>query len=245
MFNYHFSKLGAANIFDWFLLCFNAGCINAGGFLTAGRFVSHVTGFATLFGVDLVSDQPESSLEILSVPVFFLFGSFLAGILIDRSIFKGKKPHFDYVMGLSALCLFLVSFGKLNHIERMGEFINLEEVYFRLALLCLACGLQNGAVTSSSGSSIRTTHLTGLTTDLGLGFSKLFIFDSTDERYLKERRANYLRMGSMWAFIVGSVVGSWMIVKFGYQAFYLPTLIALYAAWHGRRFKRVPHKTLI
>ena len=243
MFNYSFNKSnGALVVFDWFLLCFNAGSINAGGFLTAGRFVSHVTGFATLFGVDLVSDQPENSLEILSVPIFFLFGSFLSGILIDRPIFRGKKPHFDYIMGLSAFCLFLVSFGKLTHLERMGEFINLETVYLRLALLCFACGLQNGAVTSSSGSSVRTTHLTGLTTDLGLGIAKLFTYSSNDDRYLKERRANLLRLGSMCSFILGSVVGAWTIVQFGYRGFYLPALIALYAAWHGRKLKLTPHK---
>src|SRR4051812_35147259 len=85
-------------VLHWFLLSFNAGCINAGGFMATGRFVSHVTGFATLFGVDLVNQQLEGAMGILSVPIFFLLGAFLAGLLIDRPILRKKKPHFDYVM---------------------------------------------------------------------------------------------------------------------------------------------------
>lgn len=57
-------------VLHWSLLSFNGGCINAGGFLATGRFVSHVTGFATLFGVDMANSQIDAALGILSVPIF-------------------------------------------------------------------------------------------------------------------------------------------------------------------------------
>lgn len=229
-------------VFHWFMLSFNGGCINAGGFIATGKFVSHVTGFATLFGVDIVNHQINAALGILSVPVFFLLGAFLAGMLIDRPIYQGKKPHFDWVMGLSAFCLLLASFG--SHLE-FGDFgieaLYLKHNYFLLVLLCLASGLQNAAITSSSGRSVRTTHLTGLTTDLGLGLSKLLMFDFKKERYQKELWANQLRAGSIFSFVLGSAIGAFVFLKYGYNGFFLPALIAVYAAWHGRKAKIVAH----
>ena len=230
-------------VLHWYLLSFNGGFINAGGFLATGRFVSHVTGFATLFGVHVTHGELEAAVGILSVPFFFLLGTFLAGMLIDRPIHRKKKPHFDYVMGLSALCLFLAAgSGKLAHYGTFGGAIQLKEVYVLLSLLCLACGLQNAAITSSSGSSIRTTHLTGLTTDLGLGLARLLTLERGEEIYRKEVRANRLRSSSIIAFVLGSAVGSWFFLNLGYRGFVLPGLIASYAAWHGRKAKIAAHK---
>jgi uncharacterized membrane protein YoaK (UPF0700 family) len=201
-----------------------------------------VTGFATLFGVDLVNHQQEQAIGILSVPAFFLLGAFLAGFFIDRPIYKNKKPHFDYVMGLSGLCLFLAaSGGGMSHFESFGVLTQLRQAYVLLCLLCLACGLQNAAITSSSGRTIRTTHLTGLTTDLGLGFARLLTYKPRDVRYKKEVRANWLRSGSIAAFVLGSAIGSWIFIRTGYQGFIFAGLIAFYAAWHGRKAKLTPH----
>jgi uncharacterized membrane protein YoaK (UPF0700 family) len=243
MFSHRFDQTADNNVvLHWFMLSFNGGCINAGGFLATGRFVSHVTGFATLFGMDAASHQMEAALGILSVPIFFLLGAFVAGLLIDRPIYHGKKPHFDWVMGLSAACLFLAAGGgEMLHFGTFGETIGLKQSYSLLVLLCLASGLQNAAITSSSGRSVRTTHLTGLTTDLGLGLARVLTFDLMKDRFLKEARANYLRLGSILAFVAGSAIGAWIFLKLGYRGFILSGLIASYAAWHGKRAKIVAH----
>jgi uncharacterized membrane protein YoaK (UPF0700 family) len=101
----------------WFLLSFSGGCINAGGFLATGRFVSHVTGFATLFGVDIVNGQVEAAMGILSVPVFFLLGAFVAGLMIDRPIYLGRKPHFVLVIFEKDLNQKMVRMGCLRRIS--------------------------------------------------------------------------------------------------------------------------------
>ena len=67
----------------WLLLAFMAGTINSGGFLACGRWVTHVTGFATFFGIDLVTGEYKLALSMLIVPMFFLLGSFVSGYLID------------------------------------------------------------------------------------------------------------------------------------------------------------------
>lgn len=244
MFSHRFDQnVDRVVIFHWFLLSFSGGSINAGGFLATGKFVSHVTGFATLFGERLVHEKIQVAFGLLSVPFFFLIGSFVAGLLIDRPIYNGEKPRVDLVMGLSALCLFTaIGGGELLQFGRFGESINLNQNYVLLVLLCLACGLQNGAITSSSGSSVRTTHLTGLTTDLGLGLSRMWMFNLKSEDVQKEIRSNSLRFGSILSFILGSSVGALVFIKFGYKGFALPALISSYAAWQGRNAKVVAHR---
>lgn len=246
MFSHKFDQAPNHSVaLHWFLLSFSGGCINAGGFLATGRFVSHVTGFATLFGVDIMSGQIQAAIGILSVPVFFLLGAFLAGLMIDRPIYFGRKPHFDWVMGLSASCLFLVAAaGTLPHFGTFGDELSLRKSYALLALLCLASGLQNAAITSSSGRSVRTTHLTGLTTDLGIGLSRALTVRSKRDRFSKEMWSNYLRAGSIAAFVVGSAVGAGVFFRFGYSGFILSGLIAAYAAWHGRKVKITAHELL-
>lgn len=242
MFNHRFDQNADNTVaFHWFLMSFCGGAINAGGFLATGKFVSHVTGFATLFGVDITNLQIQAAFGILSVPLFFLLGAFIAGLLIDRPIYYQRKPHFDWVMGLSALLLFFAAGGsELLRLAHFGDLIELKESYILLALLCLASGLQNAAITSSSGKSVRTTHLTGLTTDLGLGLARLLTYDLKHSRDQGEWRINFLRVGSIASFVVGSALGAWVFLNFGYRGFILPALISTYAAWHGHQAKNPP-----
>jgi uncharacterized membrane protein YoaK (UPF0700 family) len=240
MFNQRFDSQSKQKfMFGWYLLTFNAGCINAGGFLATGRFVSHVTGFASLFGVDLVKHENEAALGILSVPVFFLLGAFISGMLVDRPIYQKRHPHYDYAMGLSSVCLFLTAIGG-GHLQfvNVGLMLHLKEVYVSLALLCMACGLQNGAISASSKGTIRTTHLTGLTTDLGLGFARLLTYQKGQPNYSEERHANWLRGSSILAFVLGSGVGAWLFIKLGHRGFIVSGLVSLYGAYHGRRIKK-------
>lgn len=233
MFRHRFDQIPSDSVvLHWFLLSFNGGCVNAGGFLSTGRFVSHVTGFATLFGVDLVTSQIKIAISMLVVPLFFLLGSLIAGVLIEYPLIKRKQPHFDWVMGLSAICLFITA--GAGHFD-IGDFGNIERLKYTfviLALLCLACGLQNGAITSSSVRSIRTTHLTGITTDLGLGLARLFMLKFSQEKYDQEVKSNQLRLGSIVSFILGSTVGAYIFLKFGFLGFLLPAIITSYICWN-------------
>lgn len=222
----------------WFMLSFNGGFINAGGFLATGKFVSHVTGFATLFGVELVLTHLVVALSLLIVPLFFLLGAFVAGIFIDLPLERGRTPHYDYVMIISSICLCIAANFQFFHIGSFGNIFGNGSAFLLLALLCLACGLQNGAITSSSVRSVRTTHLTGITTDLGLGIARLFILDRKKDEYQKEIRSNQLRSGSIFSFVFGSAIGAFVFSQYGYHGFYIPALITAYAALHGRNARK-------
>lgn len=222
-------------VFHWFLLTFLAGSINAGGYLACHRFVSHVTGFATLAGIDFAEGKIDGALGILSVPLFFLFGVMISAYLIDRRVEQGKRPAYPSVMALVALCLILVTAaGSFDMFSGFGERVRLKQDFFFLALLCMASGLQNAAITTSSGATVRTTHLTGLTTDLGIGIVRMLSRKKGDRVHEATRQANLLRAGTIVSFIAGSFAGALLFLRVGYAGFLLPAGLAIYAMFEAR-----------
>jgi uncharacterized membrane protein YoaK (UPF0700 family) len=222
---------------DWFVLSFLAGNINAGGFLACGRFVSHVTGFATLAGISLKDGSLLETIGILSIPGYFLVGVMTSGYLTEKHrAIESHGQRYAPVLWLVAACMAAATAGGVaNFFGQFGEPANLAHDYFLLALLCGACGLQNAAITSASGSTVRTTHLTGLTTDLGLGIIRAEVHHSRPEQRELERKANLLRLGTIGSFMIGSFGGALFYSHFHYLGFLLPMAIAIYASFVASR----------
>lgn len=237
MFNHRFHEtVSTKTYFDWFLLSFLAGNINTGGYLSSHRFVSHVTGFATLAGISLEEGAWLEALGAIIIPLFFLMGVMLSGFLTEKN--RSAKVHgqkFAPVMGLVALLIGFVAIGGTYDIFGVfGEAANIKYDFLLLACLCGACGLQNAAISSASGATIRTTHLTGITTDLGLGLVRAEVHDLSAAEKKQERRANFLRIATIISFTMGSVVGALIFSRFKYQGFFFPMALALYSAWMAR-----------
>ncbi len=224
-----YSKKNAVN---WYLLAFLSGTVNVGGLFACQIFVTHVTGFATMFGVDLAKGLWVNALGMLSIPLYFLGGAMLAGFLIERRIHAGQKPHYAIAMGTVCISLLTAAVGgSLGWFGDFGTALEVRHDYWLLVLLCGASGLQNAIVTSVSGAVVRTTHLTGITTDLGIGLIRVLFPTQNEETLKREGNANRLRMTLIIAFIVGSAVGGIVYLKFGYWGFLLPALIAAYATY--------------
>jgi uncharacterized membrane protein YoaK (UPF0700 family) len=229
MFHHKASDASNRAIFQWFLASFSSGAVNAGGYLACARFVSHVTGFATLFGVDLAAGKFEAAFGILSVPAFFLIGVMISAYLVDRRVSLGLEPRFSTAMLLVAICLTFVALGgSASWFSGFGEEIRLKRDYLMLALLCMASGLQNAAITSATGATVRTTHLTGVTTDLGIGLVRVFTHSRIDETSIREKKANWHRAGTIASFGLGSALSAFVFNELHYLGFLLPALIALY-----------------
>lgn len=230
-------KVDAKTYFDWFVLAFLAGNVNAGGYLACHRFVSHVTGFATLAGVSIEKRDWFESLASLAIPLYFLLGAMLSAYFTEKKLAaKVHGERYAPVMWIVALLMGGVAAG--GHHGFFGEFGGtpyIKHNFILLAALCGACGLQNAAITSASGATIRTTHMTGLTTDLGLGLIRAEIHHMSPEHRNQERLSNALRFGTIFFFICGSVVAAFVFARWHYRGFYMPMFIALYAAWVARR----------
>ena len=216
-----------ANVIVWMTLAFQGGLLNIGGLLACQSFVSHVTGFATLFGLELNQGDFTAASAMLAVPLFFLIGAMISGFLIDLRIKLHKKPGYYIVFGVMFLLLLLVVIGGFNGLfGEFGEPLQTKRDYTLLALLCLVCGVQNGLITVVSKSVVRTTHLTGITTDLGIGLVRVLNSGKLFGKIEDEGRANLMRIGIITFFILGSVVGVRLFQEFAYRGFLFPTVIS-------------------
>ncbi|MGE3758617.1 MAG: YoaK family protein, partial [Pseudobdellovibrionaceae bacterium] len=195
----------------------------AGGFLACHRFVTHITGFATHFGAEVSKGQLFPALGVLAVPFFFLLGTMISAFFTDRRTQKNQKPLYSVVLTISTAVLGIVAvFGTIGWFGEFGEPLILSRDYILLALLCLTAGLQNAVITSASGAVVRTTHLTGITTDLGIGIVRVLNGPKDSPHRTLENKANLLRVGLIFYFIVGSAIGAFAFTAFQYLGFTLP-----------------------
>lgn len=213
-----------SNFSIWMLMAFQAGLLNMGGYLACHRFVSHVTGFATLFGYEVNNTNMLSALAVLTVPAFFLAGCMLSGILVDIRLKLKLKPKYYVAFGLMFFLLTGVLVGgMLGYFGVFGEPYEHVRNLVLVAMLCLICGIQNGTITTVSRSFVRTTHLTGATTDLGVGLARFIYRKKLGELYREEFSANITRIGIITFFILGSVAGGFVFKHLGYIGFAVPT----------------------
>ena len=210
---------------SWILLAFGAGSVNAGAFFASQRFVTHVTGLATQLGLD-------TGLWILMLEYAVVLACFIAGAMasvlpLDGRYHRGKKPR--YALPLVFVTVILVGVALAGRLGLFGPFGQLEQPndLLLLSLLAFAMGLQNATVATSTGLTVRTTHMTGPATDLGVHLAISF-FATGDAR----KNALYgaaLRGGKLVAFIAGVVVMVPVVRVGGYLAFLLPAIIILIA----------------
>lgn len=219
----HYSK---SNVAIWLSMAFQAGAINTGGYLSCHRFVSHVTGFGTLVGAEAAGGKVGPALGMLAVPGFFMGGAMLSALLVDRRIQTGRKPLYPMVMlMIFALTLGVTTAGNLGLFGDFGAPI-VRKDYFLLAALCLACGLQNATITSAFGAIVRTTHLTGITTDLSIGLIRVLTHSHKIQPRTNEIRANWMRMGLIASFMLGSFLSAYVYLHAQYWGFLIPCAIA-------------------
>jgi len=116
--------------------------------------------------------------------------------------------------------------------------MHLRDDYFLLSFLCAASGLQNAALTSATGATIRITHLTGLTTDLGIGLVRVAKQAKNDPERKIEMVQAAMRAGTILAFMLGSTIGAILYLRYEYLGFLMPTAIAAYATGVALQSKR-------
>jgi uncharacterized membrane protein YoaK (UPF0700 family) len=220
------STYSKSNMMIWMALAFQAGLLDMGGFLSCRSFVSHVTGFATLASLELESGQLSHGLGLIAMLVAFLFGAMTSGVLVDVRLKLNKNPKYYLVFGFLFFITLLVTIGGFNNLFGVyGNPLSDLRGYSLITMLCFTCGVQNGTITLVSKSIVRTTHLTGITTDLGIGLVRVF-----NRKRLKnidnEGKANIMRFGILLFFIFGSLAGVHIFHKFEFRGFLFPCLIS-------------------
>ncbi|MBU3023963.1 YoaK family protein [Aestuariibacter sp. A3R04] len=195
-----------------FFLAVIAGCINAIGLLGfEHQSVSHMSGTATLLGTEILSLSFEKIFHLVGILLSFLGGACIAGFLLHGSTLKLGR-HYDTALFIESLLLFASSLLLIS-----GSFYG----HF---LASAACGLQNALATTYSGAIIRTTHVTGIFTDLGIMLGSIFKGEALDRR--KAKLFVYIILG----FIFGGTSGALLFTHFVFNALFIPAVVCMLVA---------------
>ena len=145
------------------------GFVDSAGFVVIGTFTSHVTGNVGRLSNDLAGAQFGAAATALTMLVAFFFGALVASMVIESSFF-GRNPAGYGVALLTEAVLLLLFMGAATLTPAAHpRLMDLEA-----AILCASMGMQNSLVTRLSGAVVRTTHLTGVLTDLGIEAGRWF-----------------------------------------------------------------------
>ncbi|PAW87960.1 MAG: hypothetical protein B9S33_05440 [Pedosphaera sp. Tous-C6FEB] len=215
----------------WFgaaALSFIAGIVNAVGFLGfQHQGVTHLTGTTTLSGIALAQHDFAGTLHLLAVAIAFVFGATVSGFVIQGDALKLGRRYGVALVIESALLAAAVPL--LKHHNVLGDF-----------LASGACGLQNAMTSTYSGTVLRTTHVSGVFTDLGIFFGHLLRGASVDWRRFQ------LWMVLLGSFLTGGVVGAVVFARFSYSTLYFPAsltgLVGLaYSLYRQHKLKQPAH----
>ena len=188
-------------------LTFIAGAINAGGFLAVGQYTSHMTGIISSMGDNLALGAIGLLLAGLASLIFFTLGAACCAICVNWG--RKRSLQGEYAIPLMLEAALLLLFGLLG-----GNLENHKWLFVPVTvlLLCFIMGLQNAIITKISKAEIRTTHMTGMVTDIGIELGKLVYWNSTrhDPKFTVHADLDKLRLlGTLvFLFFSGGLVGA-------------------------------------
>lgn len=206
------------------LLCMTAGFVNAAGFLAFAVLTTNVTGHAALLAVKLMNGDFRSVRMVALWLFLFLAGAFLSSLYISKI---GRDRSYAYTLPLVAEMCLLILVGTLGHTFD-GSIVRTE--YFAGNLL-FAMGMQNALVSMVSGSVVRTTHLTGTFTDLGIDLAAACTRRNRKMLPVISKRI-WLRVAIIFSFLLGGIAGGFCFQRLTYHSFYIPAGLLLVAMFY-------------
>lgn len=205
------------------------GYVNVVAWMTCGAAVSHMSGNATHLGQGIV--ELFTSRQLFGLMFFglltlsFLIGAAISAICIESMRRQGQRSKYILPLAIEALLLAAFTVG-VDWVDLSGQPAWLTVL---ACTACMAMGLQNATITRISGSVVRTTHVTGVITDLGLESVQYFLW--LKDRVMRGGHGRLMRAlaitrrqpAAQRLLLLASIFGSFM---FGATA---GTLVFLYA----------------
>ncbi|MGN6567477.1 MAG: YoaK family protein [Flavipsychrobacter sp.] len=220
------------------LLCLNAGFINAAGFMVFMVLTTNVTGHAALLAVNLAEGKLRAARMVALWLFLFLSGAFSSSLFISK---HGRDKASAYTIPILFIILVLLfvatAGGSYDHSLKQTE-------YFAGSLL-FSMGVQNAMVSIVSGSVVRTTHLTGMFTDLGVDLSAAVLSLRNINKVLKRRIL--LRLTIIVFFLLGGIAGGLVFQRWSFIAFYIPVgilIVTLFYDYFRVRITRAITKSI-
>ncbi|MDE4916212.1 YoaK family protein [Methylobacterium sp. 092160098-2] len=179
-----------------------AGALNTAGFYAVGLYASNMTG-----NVSAISDRTGTGDLVLAAQacllvVLFVLGATTSTLMIRRR--RRKAGPGAYAYSVCAEAFLLVAVGLL--VLPLAEPVRSHTLVLGLSFIL---GLQNAAVTKISEARVRTTHVTGMITDIGIELARWLDRDASASDRLKPHDPVRLRLYllTVGAFLGGGLVG--------------------------------------
>ncbi len=189
------------------MLAFIAGMINAVGYLGfRHQAITHMTGTTSLFGIAIGQGDADELLHFGAVLLAFVAGCALSGLLIgDSALRLGRR--YGIALTLESILLFLAVPLLQAHADS------------GLWLATAACGLQNAMASTYSGAVVRTSHMSGITTDLGIFLGQWLRGIAIDTRRLQLYGVLYL------GFLCGGIFSAWAFSRWQERTLLIPAVL--------------------
>jgi uncharacterized membrane protein YoaK (UPF0700 family) len=202
------------------LLCLTAGFVNVAGFLAFSVLTTNVTGHVALFAEKLVQGDFATARVVGLWMFMFLFGAFLASLIVNNIFHDKQYSYVIPILAEVAILMFVASYGyNFNR--------TVAETEFFAGSLLFAMGMQNALVSVVSGSVVRTTHLTGMFTDLGIELAALIRHTGIGKKELIDKIS--LRLIIIFFFFFGGILGGYLFGVLKYHTFFIPAAILVVA----------------
>ncbi|WP_341232982.1 YoaK family protein [uncultured Sulfitobacter sp.] len=202
------------------LLSSVAGALNAVGFLIAGSFTANMTGNISAFADTLADGAVLISLSFAGLVVAFIFGAGIAALVIQAG--ERKKIRSIYALAIAAEAVVLLLLSAALVLAPLG----MHET-FLVVILSFVMGLQNAVTTMISRARVRTTHVSGMATDIGIELAALVGGDASRQDALPKLSLHSLTLA---CFAVGGVCGALLFGFVGYWLFVIAAAILLLIA---------------
>ena len=228
------------------LLSFVAGIVNVTGVLSVQTLTTNVTGHFAYFAEEIMKRDYAAAITFFVFTIFFLFGAFTSNF--SAELISRKHPNLSHVIPISLEMIILISVGIFGAQSALSS---IEGKWIAFAML-FAMGIQNSLVTKISQSTVRTTHLTGLFTDLGIELSQLFFYKKPEENK-KLKTSIYLRLSIIIFFFLGCILGGFLYNLLEMKTLFVAATFLLLALlydyirlqFHVIKRKTFRHKTIL
>lgn len=222
------------------LLSFVAGLVNITGVLALKTLTTNVTGHFAFFAEEIMRNDYATAFTFFIFTLFFLFGSFLSSFL--EELISVKNPDLSHIFPITLEMVILIGVGIFGSSSGLLSLEGKLTAFFML----FAMGIQNSLVTNISKSTVRTTHLTGLFTDLGIELSQLFFYKKENEAK-KLKTSIFLRLSIITFFFLGCFSGGIIYQFIGIKTLFVAAFCLLIAQWYDflrLKFHLIKRKTL-
>lgn len=202
------------------LLSSVAGALNAVGFLIAGSFTANMTGNISAFADNIANGASLFAFSFLGLVVAFICGASMAAFAIQAG--ERRQLRSVYALAIAAEAIILLLVGTALALSSITE-----TETFLVIVLSFVMGLQNAVTTMISRARVRTTHVSGMATDIGIELAALVGDEKSREEAAPKLRLHSLTLA---CFAFGGFCGALLLQIVGIWIFMITAILLLFIA---------------